>query len=214
MDIGEIMQLAGAFGKLGTGAMTAFRKQPDPAGLRESLQSAGDARQYLAWALDPNSQGFKNVADTEEQRSRLSIIEAIQEMMKAQNRQRAKGLAPFNPERSDEAKFLATAKAFQDASLQARNYARQFLLNSANASSGNSAAFSRITPMSLVQQNLGLNRETGGYNAVFDALGQMGKINFGKASVPNAYKTTGPEFSGFGSDKPGGLLPSWMTSQE
>jgi hypothetical protein len=82
---------------------------------------------------DPNDPRFQALAAEEESGIRSGFQSGIRELLTANNRARARGLAGIlNPERQDEGISSATATAFEMARNEARNRVRTYLQSAAN----------------------------------------------------------------------------------
>lgn len=195
MEFGDIIGLIGALGKAGTAGAGLLQPQRDPTGVREALQAAADARAYSGWAADPTSQAFKNIQGSYSLENRRSLIDAIQEIIRANNLSAAKGILPaaVNPERRDETVYRTLTKGFMDAESTARDQARNFLMQAAAANQGSGAFYANIAKTTGETQKTNIANRASGQNLLFDALNQVTKVGtkaFGQKSVPDQYRNS------------------------
>jgi hypothetical protein len=195
MDIGSLIQLLGGVGKVGTGIMSAFQKEPLPYGVAESANAANAANVYANAALDPSSPYFRNLAETEEIRGRNDLISSIHEIIRQHASRSATGRGTINPERRDETVWSMLAKGFQEAGLRAREAARQKLVEMSGAQRGIAASYGGLAQPSMMMQMLNRGSRNAGLSGAFDAVGILGEKAKGsdakskaQASTPDDYK--------------------------
>lgn len=190
-DLGGALKLLGALGKAGSGFMASRRDQGYPMGLREAMESDLASRTYLAAAADPNSPYFRNIAATEEERGRNSLLEAIGQLFRSVRSETAMGRRTINPERRDEGMFKALSRGFYDAGLTARDNARKFLLNAAGVAGKSGVIAGRfVAPTAGAIDAANRTNRLSGSNALFKNLEELASLKgFGVASTPSSYKS-------------------------
>jgi hypothetical protein len=195
-DWGNIIRLLGAVGGLGGGIAQAFRKEPQPYGIAEAAQAAGNANTYMAASADPNSQYFRNISGLEEQRNRTDLISSVDRIMREIASRGATGRGTINPERRDETIWGILAKGFQDAGMKARETARQQLLNMAGGQQRNAASFGSLVQPSMLMQLFNRQNRNTGFGAASQGIMRLGEMigkpkqgtkEFGVSSVPDMY---------------------------
>ena len=147
-DIGDIVgggfQLARAFGG---------RKASKSA--KRARKTARQARRLAAAAADPTSPTFRNLAAQYDQENRRALIQGIDRIMRENARARARGDVGFgvNPERRDESRTQALARAFMQSREQARREARNTLLAASQGLTGTASAL----PVAADEERAGQN---------------------------------------------------------
>lgn len=191
MDVSQIIQLLGGLGKVGTGLMSAFQKEPMPYGTEQAANALNASSVYANASLDPSSPYFKALAETEETRQRNNLISSIGEIIRQQSSKRATGAGTINPERRDEMVWGILAKGFQEAGLRAREVARQRLVEMSGAQSGIAKGFGGIGDAALKTQLINRASRSSGLAGGFEAvntLSQLLKKKDPMASTPDDYK--------------------------
>ena len=204
-SIADILRLVGGVGKVGTGIMSAFQKEPLPMGLQESMQAASNANTYSQAALDPSSPYFKPIQETEELRGRGDLISSVDQIIRQMASRNATGRSTINPERRDEAVWGVLAQGFREAGLRARELARQKLMDAAGAQTGIARSYATLSQPSMLNslfnrsaRNAGTAGAFEGVNALSGIFGQKkgagrthesfqgpGSVGFGNSSIPN-----------------------------
>ncbi len=174
----------------GVGLYNLFDKPEPPAALRQAEEAAIASRRYADAAANPDSPEFKNLAALEEQKIKNDLVASIEEIMKANRRAAATGRVGFsvNPERRDEFRAQAVARAFADAGERAKRLASDKLLAAANAASRSAMAFSPVINSQMYMGALDRQRRGDFLEATQDAIGSVGDV----------FDLRGPKGSGLG----------------
>lgn len=119
------------------GTVAQFTNRRDLQDEIPTLQGAVDAaeasRVYGQAAVDPTHPFFKNIMALLDEQRRTDVIAGISQMLKQEQRARARGLTVggVKGERRDEARASAIAEAFERSGSQSRLDARSFLRGAA-----------------------------------------------------------------------------------
>ena len=145
-DLGGILNNLGGMGAAIANIIRLGRKpdiNKDIPSMQSALNAAEAARVYADASVNPESPHFKNLAALEESSIRRDLITAINEIMKSNARAKASGRVGFgvNPERRDEARSGAIARAFAQAGEQSRRIASDKLAGASSRSAGAAGAF-------------------------------------------------------------------------
>ena len=125
--------------------------------------------ELISAAGDPKSSRFVNQAAIHEEMRRKDLLSAINAMMRANRRARARGAIGIgvNPERRDEAVASAILRGFDRAGDQSRLDAQNTLMRQAQQVGASIPAYKTYGDITARQRS-------GGYEAFFDMLGKMG----------------------------------------
>ena len=145
-DVGNIVQGA-------AGIASLFGDRDEPEANQQASRAINEAIKLAKASANPNSRAFKNLVALEEESNRLSAIKAIQDFLKQNQRNIARGgiSGVVNPERRDESVMKALARSFVDARERARIQARNTLSNAASSLTGSGQA---LNPVANIQNQI------------------------------------------------------------
>lgn len=134
---------AASLASTGMGMLQAFRGRDEPEGLAQQRQSLADATTYGRAAINPESPHFRAVSALDEAQRKRDIVQVMNEIMKVQNRARARGVVgPLtNPERRDETIASIIADRFARTGDQSRQHAQGALQGAAAGARGTAAGY-------------------------------------------------------------------------
>jgi len=184
--------------------------KPDPyedsPALRQAEEASLAARRYADAAANPDSPEFKNLATIEEQRIKHDLVTSIEEIMKANRRAAATGRVGFsvNPERRDEFRSQAVARAFADAGERAKRLATDKLMAASNAAMRSAQSFYPQINSQLAYANMGRQRQGDFLEAAQDSIGMVGDIFNLRGNQPSI----GQNISWWPNSTPGGSQPA------
>lgn len=139
-------------------------------------QRLAEAAVYSRAAGDPTSERFKGLHGQLTDLSRRNLVAGINEIMKANNRARARGAlgVGINPERRDEALSSAILRGFQGAGDRAFGQTIQSLMASAQGMRGAAPTWPTIEgQMDFDADNFAMTNQ--GLEGIFDILGATKK---------------------------------------
>lgn len=170
-DVGNIVQGA-------AGIASLFGDTDEPKASKQSSAALNEAIKLAKASADPNSAAFKNLVALEEQNLREAAVTQIQEYLKQNQRNIARGgiSGIVNPERRDEAVMQGLARAFQGAKQTARDSARSTLMGAAGTLTGAGSGLQPIanTQLSINQSNDKRRADLG--QAIGAGLGSLGGV--------------------------------------
>lgn len=139
IDWDNVTKTTGALGNLAGkigGLYSLFQKQDpykDIPALQQMINDAAASREYMNASVNPDHPFFKNLSALMAEKLQEQAAKTIRETMIQDRRGRARGEAGFlvNPERRDESRMQALARAFMEARAKSQEMARSSLESAA-----------------------------------------------------------------------------------
>lgn len=190
----EWLALAGPAMSAGAGVLSLFKKEKAPPGFNEAMAAAARVGQFSE-ALDPASAYNQRVTQQEEGRILSDFSQLLRQIMTQSRRAGARGMNTINPERRDETISRLAASKFEGAKDEARNRARQYILQQLQGAQAAASAYSpALMQTGVAMQSRAANRQAGGFEALGDLGGALGKILNGGQLPGNPRQTAGTSF--------------------
>lgn len=119
------------------GSIYSLFQRPNPykdiPALQQMINDAASSREYMNASVNPEHPFFKNLSALTAEKLQEQAAKTIRELMIQDRRGRARGESGslINPERRDESRMQALARAFMDARAKSQEMARASLENAA-----------------------------------------------------------------------------------